>query len=87
MVKRFDHVTFVVRDMDEAKRFFGLLGFQVDLDVMISGDILERYMGIEGLRAQHVTLVLTNSPGTPGSTAREIQSPQPHPRSAYQRSQ
>ena len=29
MVKRFDHATVVVRDMEGAKRFFGLLGFQV----------------------------------------------------------
>jgi len=62
MVKRFDHATFVVRDMEGAKRFFGLLGFQVDLDVLISGETIGRYMGIEGIKAQHVTLVLANSP-------------------------
>ena len=62
MVKRFDHVTFVVRDMEEAKRFFGLLGFQVDIDVMISGGIIAQYMGIEGIEARHVTLVLADSP-------------------------
>ena len=27
MIERFDHVTVVVRDMDKAKAFFGLLGF------------------------------------------------------------
>ena len=62
MIKRFDHVTLVVRDMEEAKRFFGLLGFQVDLDVTISGEVIERYMGIEGIEAQHVTLALADSP-------------------------
>jgi hypothetical protein len=59
---RFDHATFVVRDMEEAVRFFGVLGFQVDLDVMIAGETLGRYMGIKDLEARHVTLVLVNSP-------------------------
>ena len=27
MIQRFDHVTVVVRDLDQARRFFGLLGF------------------------------------------------------------
>ena len=62
MVQRFDHVTFVVRDMEEAVRFFGLLGFQVDIDVMIAGGVIAQYMGIEGIEARHVTLVLAGSP-------------------------
>ena len=62
MVKRFDHVTFVVRDMEEAVRFFGLMGFQVDIDVMIAGGVIAQYMGIEGIEARHVTLVLAGSP-------------------------
>lgn len=62
MIKRFDHVTFVVRDLEEAKRFFGLLGFQVDLDVTISGEVIERYMGIKGIETRHVTLALADSP-------------------------
>lgn len=28
MVTHFDHVTIVVRDVEKAKQFFGLLGFQ-----------------------------------------------------------
>jgi catechol 2,3-dioxygenase-like lactoylglutathione lyase family enzyme len=62
MVTRFDHATIIVRDMEEAKRFFGLLGFKVDIDVIISGEDMERYMGIKGLEAQHVTLVLADAP-------------------------
>ena len=61
MVKRFDHVTFVVRDMEEAVRFFGLLGFQVDIDVTIAGGVIAQYMGIEGIEARHVTLALADS--------------------------
>jgi catechol 2,3-dioxygenase-like lactoylglutathione lyase family enzyme len=28
MISRFDHVTIVVQDVERAKRFFGLLGFE-----------------------------------------------------------
>jgi catechol 2,3-dioxygenase-like lactoylglutathione lyase family enzyme len=62
MVKRFDHATLVVQDMEEATRFFGLLGFEVDIDVIISGGVIAEYMGIEGIEARHVTLVLAGSP-------------------------
>ncbi len=62
MVRRFDHVTLVVRDMEEATRFFGLLGFEVDIDVTISGGVIAEYMGIEGIEAQHVTMALAGSP-------------------------
>jgi catechol 2,3-dioxygenase-like lactoylglutathione lyase family enzyme len=30
MINHFDHVTVVVRDVEAAKRFFGLLGFKED---------------------------------------------------------
>jgi catechol 2,3-dioxygenase-like lactoylglutathione lyase family enzyme len=37
MIKHFDHVTVVVRDIEAAKAFFGLLGFEVDKSVVIAG--------------------------------------------------
>ncbi|MGH8428520.1 MAG: hypothetical protein ACRES7_11175 [Gammaproteobacteria bacterium] len=61
MVKNFDHVTVVVRDVEAAKRFFGLLGFQEDKSVVIKGPTFSDYMGIEGIEAEHVTLVLTGA--------------------------
>jgi len=65
MLKNFDHVTVVVRDVDAAKRFFGLLGFKETKSVVISGKIMDDYMGIPGLEAEHVTLVLEHvSPRT-----------------------
>jgi catechol 2,3-dioxygenase-like lactoylglutathione lyase family enzyme len=30
MIKHFDHVTIVVRDVEATKQFFGLLGFKED---------------------------------------------------------
>ena len=62
MIKRFDHVPFVVLDLEAAKHFFGLLGFQEVLNVLISGEVFSRYMGIDGIEAKHITLVLTDSP-------------------------
>ncbi|MGB5136417.1 MAG: VOC family protein [Prochlorococcaceae cyanobacterium] len=61
MVSHFDHVTVVVRDVDAAKRFFALLGFEVDKDLVISGPTLSSYMGVDGIEAEHITLVLPNA--------------------------
>jgi catechol 2,3-dioxygenase-like lactoylglutathione lyase family enzyme len=65
MVKHFDHVTIVVRDVEAAKQFFGLLGFNEDKSVVIVGPQFSAYMGVDGIEAEHVTLVLANvSPRT-----------------------
>jgi len=61
MVKHFDHVTIVVRDIEAAKKFFGLLGFQQDKSVVISGEKFASYMKVEGIEAEHVTLALTGA--------------------------
>lgn len=58
MVKNFDHVTIVTRDVETAKRLFGLLGFREDQSVVISGAQFSEYMGVAGIEAEHVTLVL-----------------------------
>ena len=60
MVKNFDHVTIVVRDVDAAKHFFALLGFKETQSVVISGKTMEDYMGVPGIEAEHVTLALEN---------------------------
>jgi catechol 2,3-dioxygenase-like lactoylglutathione lyase family enzyme len=61
MVKHFDHVTIVVRDVDAAKQFFSLLGFIEDKSVVIADQPFSAYMGVDGIEAQHVTLVLANA--------------------------
>ena len=40
MVRSFDHITIVVRDVAAAKRFFALLGFKEIKSVVISGKIM-----------------------------------------------
>jgi catechol 2,3-dioxygenase-like lactoylglutathione lyase family enzyme len=60
MVKNFDHVTIVVRDVAAAKRFFALLGFKEAASVVISGKVMDEYMGVPGIEAEHVTLALEN---------------------------
>lgn len=61
MVKNFDHLTIVVRDVEGAKTFFALLGFAEAMSVVISGEPFASYMGVDGIEAQHVTLVLENA--------------------------
>ena len=65
MIKHFDHVTLVVRDLQAAKQFFGLLGFKEVKSVVIAGPKFSTYMGVDGIEAEHVTLTLANvSPRT-----------------------
>lgn len=69
-VQHFDHCTIAVRDLESAKRFFNLLGFEEDKPktTVISGEVFSRYMGVDDMEADHVTLVV------PGVTPRfEIQ--------------
>src|SRR5262249_12119281 len=58
MIKHFDHVTLVVRDVEAARQFFGLLGFQEVKSVVIAGLQFAAYMGVDGIEAEHVTLAL-----------------------------
>lgn len=57
----FDHVTIAVTDLDEAKAFFGLLGFEEAASTVVTGDEMSSYMGIPGWEADHVTLALTGA--------------------------
>ena len=61
MIRQFDHVTFVVDDVGGAKRFFALLGFVEAKSVVIAGAQFAAYMGVDGIEAEHCTLVLANS--------------------------
>ena len=58
MIPHFDHVTVGVHDLERAKRFFAVLGFEVDKDVVIRGERFADYMGVAGIEADHVTLVM-----------------------------
>lgn len=60
MVKNFDHITLVVRDVVAAKRFFALLGFRETQSVVISGKVMEDYMGVKAIEADHITLAIEN---------------------------
>ena len=65
MVKHFDHLTIVVQDIERAKAFFAVLGFKEAMSVIIAGEPFASYMGVPGIEAEHVTLVLENvSPRT-----------------------
>jgi catechol 2,3-dioxygenase-like lactoylglutathione lyase family enzyme len=58
MVRFLDHVAIAVRDLDAAKHFFGLLGFEVADAVVIEGEQFSQYMGIADLEADHVIMAL-----------------------------
>ncbi|MBY0274968.1 VOC family protein [Candidatus Binatia bacterium] len=56
-LRRFDHVTVVVRDLGAARGFFALLGFRETTAVVIAGPPFDGYMGVPDIEADHVTLV------------------------------
>src|SRR5438045_3152280 len=53
-----DHVTIAVADAGPAIDFFALLGFRKEHVLTIDGGPPARYMGMPGMKAQHITLVL-----------------------------
>ena len=61
MVRSFDHLTIVVRDTAAARAFFTVLGFREAMSVIIKGEVFARYMGVPGIEAEHITLVLENA--------------------------
>jgi len=77
MIKNFDHVTIVVRDVEAAKQFFGLLGFKEDKSVVIRGPQFSTYMGVDGIEAEHVTLVRSNV--TPSTEVQLLRYDHPNP--------
>lgn len=81
MVKRFDHVTIVVENIDRARAFFAVLGFAEAMSVVIAGEQFAEYMGVPGIEAEHVTLVLEHaSPRTEVQLLRFIcPNPLPNP--------
>jgi catechol 2,3-dioxygenase-like lactoylglutathione lyase family enzyme len=58
MIKSFDHINFVVVDMEEAKSFFALFGFREAQSEILSGQKFVAYLGIEEIRAESTILVL-----------------------------
>ena len=58
MILNPDHVTIAVADAGTAIEFFALLGFRKGHVATIDGGLPARYMGMPGMKAQHITLVL-----------------------------
>jgi catechol 2,3-dioxygenase-like lactoylglutathione lyase family enzyme len=58
MILNPDHVTIAVADVGPAIEFFALLGFKKNHVATIDGGVPARYMGMPGMKAQHITLAL-----------------------------
>src|SRR5438132_2241156 len=58
MILNPDHVTIAVTDAGKAIAFFALLGFKKNHVATIDGGVPARYMGMPGMKAQHITLAL-----------------------------
>lgn len=73
----FDHMTMVVTDLEEAKGFFELLGFEESRAVVVSGEEMSRYMGIPEWEADHVTLALQDAQSYQEIQLLRFHNPQP----------
>ena len=58
MLKNPDHVTVVITDLESSRAFFELLGFETEIEKVISGEVFDEYMGVDDIEADHVTMVL-----------------------------
>jgi len=56
MIKRMDHLNIVVSDLEEATRFFALLGFSEGLGARLDAAFLEQVTGIQGASGRFQTL-------------------------------
>ena len=62
MLKNFDHLTIVVRDVERAKAFFAVLGFKEAQSVVIAGEPFAGYMGVPGIKADHLYCDMNGEP-------------------------
>ncbi len=53
-----NHMTIAVNEVEPAKEFLSLLGFEETERKIISGPVMEDYLDVPGIEAEHVTMVL-----------------------------
>ncbi|GAA5443785.1 hypothetical protein Misp06_01963 [Microbulbifer sp. NBRC 101763] len=61
MLKHPDHVTIVVNELQSSVKFFQLLNFELEVTDLISGEKVSKYLQVENVEADHLTMVLKNS--------------------------
>ena len=53
-----NHMSIVVNDVAAAKHFLSVLGFEETSSKVISGPVMEDYLGVKDMEAEHITMVL-----------------------------
>jgi catechol 2,3-dioxygenase-like lactoylglutathione lyase family enzyme len=85
MLKHFDHLTIVVRDLEGAKAFFRVLGFKEAKSVIIAGEPFASYMGVQEIKSGSCypsfgECISTNRDSTPTLSTPATCSRPPYPR-------
>ena len=62
-VQRIEHIGIVVDDLPAATAFFTALGLELEGEVSVEGDLVDRINGLEGVRADVVILRTPNGHG------------------------
>ncbi|MEV8436056.1 VOC family protein [Actinosynnema sp. NPDC051121] len=50
-IRRLDNISIVVDDLDAAKAFFAELGLELEGEATVEGSVVDRLMGLEGVRS------------------------------------
>ena len=56
MIKGIDHINLVVTNLEEAERFFEILGFKKNASSVLEGDWIGQVVGLSGVKAQYISL-------------------------------
>lgn len=62
-IKRLDHISVVVEDLEAAVKFFSVLGMEHDADAAVEGEWVDRVNGIEGIK---IDIVMMKTPDEHG---------------------
>lgn len=57
--KRIDHINIVVKDIENAKKFFVELGFTVNIETTLEGEWIDKLTGLKNAKASYIGLSLS----------------------------
>ncbi len=59
---KLDHLNIVVHDLEQAARFFGLFGYEIEDEADLSGEWISKVVGLDRVDARYVRLKSPDSP-------------------------
>jgi hypothetical protein len=60
VLRNFDHLTIVVRDLERTKESFAVLGFKEAMSVVIAGEPFASYMGVPDISEESPVAIISS---------------------------